>query len=38
MKNQFHFTFNNIKSQFKKATDCGYAMTKCKECPKYKKM
>jgi hypothetical protein len=31
MHNKFHFTFDNIKKQYKKAIDCGYKIITCKE-------
>jgi len=29
MHNKFHFTFDNIKKQYKKAIDCGYKIITC---------
>ena len=36
MHNKFHFTFDNIKKQFKKAIDSGYKIITCKEYPEFK--
>jgi len=36
MHNKFHFTFDNIKKQYKKAIDSGYKIITCKEYPECK--
>ena len=37
MENRFHFTFENIKKQFKAAIDNGYTIITCKEYVHLKK-
>ena len=36
MHSKFHFTFDNIKKQYKKAIDSGYKIITCKEYPECK--